>query len=878
MADLQSTLAAALDGYTIERELGHGGMATVFLAHDRRHDRPVALKVLHADLAHALGPERFQREIRLAARLQHPHILTVFDSGEAAGFLWFTMPFVEGESLRDRLERERQLPVEDALRIAREAALALGYAHEHGVVHRDIKPENLLLTKDGSTLVADFGIARSLAGGDRQLTETGLAIGTPAYMSPEQASGEHDVTARTDIYSLGAVLFEMLAGEPPFTGPTAQAVIAKRFSGEVPSVRKSRPAIPEAVDRAISRALAPVPADRWSTAAEFARALVPAADPAVTTPMSLPAIERAPSPAKRRRPSPALVMLVLGFAIGVGALFAWRQRHADTGPTATKTVAVLPFENLGTDADEYFADGITDEVRGKLAGLPGLTVIADGSSKSYKHSTKPLGKIAAELGVDYLLVAKVRWATAPDGSRQVRVSPELVQVSGGTSAVRWQEPFDAPVTNIFQMQTDIAGEVAGALKLALGSDQQQQLAARPTKSLPAYDAFLRGRAIGSSDPASNRARLALYEQAVSLDPTFAEAWGALSQALSGMYVNGVPDSSIAHRARSAAERALTLEPENATGWSAIAGYYLNVENDPAEADRQISRAPRSAATDPFFLASASNVERSMGRLDEALRNARQARTIDPRSFGAALREEQLLMWMRRFPEARAANEAAVSISPNVMTARRDGAMMSLAAGNLADARAVPATMSPPNDPVDVATYFALYWDLYWVLDDATQRRILTVDSTAFDNDPASWATVLMEISDLRGDHAKARSYAEAAYRATVAQMKAAPRDPQRPLIAGLQLAVLGRKAEAIESGLRGLALSPMERDRWFGPYYQQLMARIYMMAGEPDKAVDLLETILKEPYFLTPAWLRIDPTWTALRSNPRFQRLVSPTT
>ena len=202
-------------------------------------------------------------------------------------------------------------------------------------------------------------------------------------------------------------------------------------------------------------------------------------------------------------------------------------------------------------------------------------------------------------------------------------------------------------------------------------------------------------------------------------------------------------------------------------------------------------------------------------------------------------------------------------------------MLSLVAGNLTDARAVPATMSPPNDPVDVATYFSLYWDLYWVLDDATQRRVLTLDSTAFDNDPSSWATVLMELWDLRGDHAKARAYADTAYRATVAQMKAAPRDPQRPLIAGIQLAVLGRKAEAIASGLRGLALSPLDRDHWFGPYYQQLMARIYMMTGEQDKAVDLLETILKEPYFMTPAWLSVDPTWAPLKANPRFQRLIA---
>ena len=226
-----SEMADALrDRYVIERELGRGGMATVYLAQDLKHERHVALKVLHSELAASLGPERFQREIRLAARLQHPHILTVLDSGEAGGRLWFTMPYVEGESLRDRLKREHQLSVEDTVRIGREAALALEYAHQHGVIHRDIKPENLLLTKDGSTLVADFGIARALAAGDVELTGTGITMGTPTYMSPEQASGARDIDGRTDIYSLGAVLYELLAGEPPFSGPTPQAVIARRFT------------------------------------------------------------------------------------------------------------------------------------------------------------------------------------------------------------------------------------------------------------------------------------------------------------------------------------------------------------------------------------------------------------------------------------------------------------------------------------------------------------------------------------------------------------------------------------------------------------------------------------------------------------------------
>src|SRR5882724_8010212 len=233
---------ALSQSYALERELGRGGMAIVYLAHDLRHDRSVALKVLLPELAATLGPERFQREIHFAARLQHPHILTVLDSGEAAGQLWFTMPFVEGESLRDRLRRERQLPVDDALRIAVEAARALDYAHKHGVVHRDIKPENIMLTSDGSTLVADFGIARGL-GGDDGLTQTGFSVGTPAYMSPEQAAGDKALDARTDVYSLASVLYEMLAGEAPYTGPTAQAIAAKRLTEPPPSVRSARPSV-----------------------------------------------------------------------------------------------------------------------------------------------------------------------------------------------------------------------------------------------------------------------------------------------------------------------------------------------------------------------------------------------------------------------------------------------------------------------------------------------------------------------------------------------------------------------------------------------------------------------------------------------------------
>ena len=379
MGDLTDGLRDALaERYAIERELGRGGMATVYLAQDLRHDRPVALKVLHPELAHALGPERFQREIHFAARLQHPHILTVLDSGEAAGQLWFTMPFVEGESLRDRLRRERQLPVDDALRIATEAARALDYAHQHGVVHRDIKPENILLTRDGSTLVADFGVARAL-GADDGLTQTGFAIGTPAYMSPEQAAGDKGIDARTDVYSLAAVLYEMLAGEAPYTGPTAQAIAAKRLTEPPPSVRAVRPSVPESEDQAIRKALAPVAADRFSNAAQLAQALQPAsvtASPMTAAPAAPTVVTAKTTSAtvRRRRIPIAALALILGLLIGAGALFAWRRSHANPESSGERRVAVLPFENLGDSADAYFADGITDAVRGKLTALPGMRV------------------------------------------------------------------------------------------------------------------------------------------------------------------------------------------------------------------------------------------------------------------------------------------------------------------------------------------------------------------------------------------------------------------------------------------------------------------------------------------------------------------------
>ena len=482
MTDIPESLSAAVaDRYRLDRQLGAGGMATVYLAQDLRHDRPVAFKVLHPQLAATVGPERFQREIKLAARLQHPHILTVFDSGEAAGQLWFTMPFVDGEALRDRLIREKQLPLEDALRIAREVADALDYAHRHGIVHRDIKPENILLS-GSHALVADFGIARALRSDADSLTQTGMAVGTPAYMSPEQASGEGELDARTDVYALGCVLFEMLAGEAPFTG-SAQAIISKRMATPAPSISVVRDTTPPEISQALARALSRSPADRFSTAAEFARALGAGSGEQFFTRAVSGAVQ-----AQKRRSRLAIAAGIGALLVVLGGLFTWRRSPppaAEIGSASgPRLLAVLPFENLGAPDDEYFADGITDEVRGKLTTIPGLRVTARSSANQYKKTTKSPQQIGQELGVQYLLTGTVRWEKGSGQASRVKVSPELIDAS--TASSKWQQPFDAVLSDVFKVQADIASRVAQALDVALGAGAEQQLAEKPTQDLGAY--------------------------------------------------------------------------------------------------------------------------------------------------------------------------------------------------------------------------------------------------------------------------------------------------------------------------------------------------------------------------------------------------------
>ena len=519
MTDLSTALAERLaDRYRIEGEIGRGGMGVVFLAQDLQHGRPVALKVLLPELGTAIGAARFLREIQIAARLTHPHIVSVHDSGAVDDALYYVMPYIAGGSLRARLTREQQLSIEETVRIASQVADALHYAHERGIIHRDIKPENILFA-GSHAMVTDFGVARAIADATLEtLTATGRVVGTVTYASPEQVSAVRELDGRADLYSLGCVVYEMLTGEPPFTGPNSQAVMARHLTSPPPSVRVVRPAVPEAVSASVTRALAKVPADRFETVSEFARVLAAALDPDATA-----------TAAPRR------------------------------------SIAVLPFVNLSPDPEsEYFSDGITEEIMTSLSRIPDLRVTARTSSFAFKGKTQDVRSIGEHLGVGTVLEGSVRRA----GGR-LRVTAQLIETGQGYQL--WTERFDRQLEDVFAIQDEIAARIAKALKVVLGESAAPSAGRTTPANLQAYDSYLRGRQLFHQfrRRGFEQAR-DLFRQAVVLDPSYTRAWAGIAEASSYLYTIFDATEANAREAESASRRAVQLDPDLPEARTALA--------------------------------------------------------------------------------------------------------------------------------------------------------------------------------------------------------------------------------------------------------------------------------------------------------------------
>ncbi len=656
---LERLAAALADRYRLERELGEGGMATVYVAHDRKHDRQVALKVLKPELAAALGAERFLEEIRVTANLQHPHILPLYDSGEADGALFYVMPLVRGESLRDRLEREKLLPVAETIRIVRQVAAALDFAHRQGIIHRDIKPENILL-QDGEALLADFGIALAVteAGGGR-LTGTGVSIGTLQYMSPEQATGERDLDARSDIYSLGAVAYEMLAGEPPVTGPTGRAMLAKLLTEPPTPLRVVREVVPQALEDALMRALAKAPADRFSSAREFADALL--ADNARDTGTTDPALPAAP---RRKR---AIALAVLGaavlFALVRFGIVPWpgsASRGAGTS-AGIRSIAILPLDNYSGDpAQDYFAEGMTDELTAALATISQLRVTSRGSAMQFGGDDRPsTPEIARMLDVD----AIVEGSVTRSGDR-VRITAQLIDARADRHL--WARSFERNSSDVLALQAELASAIAGEINVRLTPGEESRLATAPTVDPEAHDAYLRGRYFFNRPSDENlQTAIAQFEEAVRLSPTFAPAYSGLSDAYlwAGYNEGFITASEAKSRAREAAERAVQLDSTSAEAYTSLAVFKLFYEYDWAGSERDFLRAfelnPNYAfAHDQFALGLAFT-----GRFDEANAQSRRAMELDPLSPQVLVDATIAPMFQKDFATARELARRARELDP-----------------------------------------------------------------------------------------------------------------------------------------------------------------------------------------------------------------------
>jgi serine/threonine-protein kinase len=620
----QERLATALAGrYRLDRELGHGGMATVYLAQDLKHQRPVALKVLRPDLSALLGAERFHQEIRTAAGLQHPHILPLYDSGEADGLLYYTMPFVEGQSLRDRLTSEGRLPVDETIRIGLEVARALGHAHQRGIIHRDIKPENILIG-GGYALVADFGIAKALSpepGGDR-LTEPGLVIGTPAYMSPEQSSAEPDLDGRSDLYSLSTVLYEMLAGEVPYPGNNPHTIIAKRFTDPVPSVGRLRPGVPRHVDLAIMKALALEPVDRFATAGEFCAAL---------------------SAPEEGRPT-------LGVILPSGS--------AEAKPAPDASIAVLPFANTSSDPEnEYFSAGIAEELLEALARVPGLKVAARTSSFAFKGRSVDLRSVARQLGVRTLLEGSVRRS----GDR-VRITAQLVDARDGCYI--WSERYDRGMQEIFALQDEIARAIVTAVEPALRLRTSPEPPPPPTADQEAYELFLKGRFYVQHVHKSLPLAVKYLEEAIQRDPGFALAHAHLARAymFAGTHHVIAPDKAFP-RSRVAALRALELDDSQAAIHATLGILSLMHDWDWKAAAAHLGRAAQLTVGHQLPSFGHCLLAATEGRIDEALTLSRRIIDLDPASQKAHQEHVVLLSLARRFPEVLEHTRMILELSP-----------------------------------------------------------------------------------------------------------------------------------------------------------------------------------------------------------------------
>lgn len=876
-------IGSTISHYRILEKLGEGGMGVVYKAQDTKLDRLVALKFLPSHVsANEETKTRFLQEAKAAAALNHSNICTIYGVEEVESQMFIVMECVDGGTLRDRIPFAKP---EDSINTAIQIGEALEEAHAKGIVHRDIKADNIMLTAKGQAKVMDFGLAKLR--GSLKLTRSSSTVGTLAYMAPEQIQGG-EVDSRSDLFAFGVLLFEMLTGKTPFRGEHEAAMMYSILNENPSSIRNYLPDISPACERILEKALEKSPEERYQSAADMIADLKrwkrettgvhrPPSQPVQNAEFAHPTVAQTPGKSEHTFSFSGKNLRLAGIAgivavviVGLIVLHPWTQNSTDR-----KTLVVLPFENQSDPSKEYFSDGITEEITTRLSGLSGLGVIARSSARTYKGSKKSVKEIGNELGVRYVLEGTVQWS-----GQQVRVSPELINVNSGLQV--WAQTFDASVSDAFSLQSNIATKVATALDVKLLKPEEASLEQKLTTSALAYDYYLQGIEYSSRSISRPNNEIAeeLFQRAIQADPSFAAAYAQLSIVHSNMYwffYDRTP--SRVDKARNAAERALALDPNLPEAHAAMGWYFYHGLLDYTNSLKEFNTALdlRPGNSDVYY--GMATVYRRQGRMTEAIEAFQKAVQGNPRVADLVRQLGETMTLARLYAQADEAYGRSLALAPDIETVYAEKAKnLVLWKGDLHAAvdlirqgkqyGSVKEDKTLDVDAYAISTMTGNFAEAEHIVNSMAGDGF----SDQFMYRPKS--LLLAEISAFRGNSATAHKYFEEARHMLEHEVQLKPNDERLHSALGIAYAGLGRKDQAIREGQRGVDLLPVEKEAWRGTFRLADLAQVYVMTGNQDKAIDLLQRLLTLPSELSATYVRLDPTWKSLHGNPRFEKLL----
>ena len=860
--------------YKILEKLGEGGMGVVYKAEDTKLKREVAIKFLpHHISSNDEDRKRFEIEAQAAASLNHPNITTIHSIEESDSEVFIVMEYIDGIESKGKI-KSGSISINEAVDIAIQIADGLEAAHKKGIVHRDIKSGNVMITKDGKAKIMDFGLAK--VGKGTQVTKVGTTVGTVAYMSPEQTRGE-EIDNRSDIWSFGVLLYEMVTGKQPFKGDYDQALVYSILNEEPETAEISSTGL----QNIILKALEKEPAERYQNVSEMLSDLTEIKNETLTRTYTRSS-ERKTQVQKKKNKwfVPAAIIIFVAFLIAAYIYFN-NKSSVNNASSEIKMIVVLPFENLGSPEDEYFADGITEEITSKLSGLSGLGVIARASAAQYKNTNKSLDEIAKELGVGYILVGTIRWDKSGDVDK-VRVNPELIRTSDGVQM--WSEPYESEYSTSFKLQTQIASQVANAMDINLLQPEKKSLSTNLTENQEAYNLYLKGKDFldyRNQEPQNKTTAERLFKQAIYLDPNFAAAYAGLSKAYSDMYWFYYDHSQkTIDLSKQAVEKSLELNPEFYGGYASLAWYYYHCKLDYDKAIENFHRSLDLQPNNYDALGGLGAVLRRQGKVEESIPFIERAMNINPLSAQAIFELGASYYWSKKYSMAIPLFQKSMSQDPSSPVSYYHlSACYILSDGDLTNA--TEAINSGLKEGVIDKTGYIIQRnteiDIYSrnfeeALNDLKNSRNLVFDEQ-FTFVPKDLNIGIVNLYLGRLNDAK-KSF-NSAIDFLNKKIKESPNDSRLYSALGIAYAGLSQKQNAVKWAKKGVELLPVSKEALRGQARLNDLAKVYAMVGEYDLAIQILKKLINIPSEITPAILKIDPMWDKLRGNPEFNKLLA---